>query len=81
MNIEEFRYNFASCFEETKDEDIKTDTKFKEELDEWDSLTALAVIAMVDSKYYAKLQGDDIEKAITVEGLYDIVRSKTHLQK
>ena len=50
MNLNEFVENFAFQFDDTPTEDIKHDTIY-EEIDEWSSLTALSVIAMIDQDY------------------------------
>ena len=54
---------------------FKAETVFKG-LDEWSSLTALSVIAMVDEEYDVTLRGDDILNANTIEDLFNIVKSK-----
>ena len=46
------------------------------ELDEYSSLIALSIIAMVDEEYDVQLKGDDMRAAVTVEDLFNIVKSK-----
>ena len=75
MELSKFIENFAAQFEETNANEIMATTVFKE-LDEWSSLIALSVIAMADEEYDARIKGDDIRKAITVEELFEIVKSK-----
>lgn len=75
MEIKEFIANFADQFEDTDVSDIKAETVFKE-LDEWSSLIALSVIAMVDEEYDVALKGDDIRGANTVEDLFNVVKSR-----
>ncbi len=75
MEIKEFIENFASQFDDTPMEEFKGETKFRE-LDEWSSLIALSVIAMVDEEYDVTLKGDDMKAANTIEELYEIVKSK-----
>ena len=75
MEIKEFIENVANQFDETDSAEITASTEFKT-LDEWSSLTALALIGMVDEEYDITLKGDDIRNAITVEDLFNIVRSK-----
>ena len=65
MEIKEFIENFAEQFEDTDASEIKAETVFKE-LDEWSSLIALSVIAMVDEEYDVAIKGDDIRNSITV---------------
>lgn len=75
MNIEEFVEHFAEQFEETDSSLINADTRFKD-LDEWSSLIALCVIAMVDEEYDVTIKGNDITSAETIEDLFIIVKSK-----
>ena len=74
MEIKEFIENFASQFDDTPIDEFKSETKFRE-LDEWSSLIALSIIAMVDEEYDVTLKGDDMRKAETVEELFNIVKS------
>lgn len=76
MEINEFLKNFSDQFEETDPKSIKVNTKFRTELEEWDSLVAMSVIAMADSEYNVTLTGDDIRNSQTVEDLFNLIRSK-----
>lgn len=75
MNINEFIEHFAEQFEETDAAEFKAETIFKD-LDEWSSLMALNIIAMVDEEYDVTLKGADIENAATIEDLFNTVKSK-----
>ena len=75
MNINEFIEHFAEQFEETDAAEFKADTKFHD-LDEWSSLTALSIIAMVDEEYDVTLKGADVENATTIEDLFNTVKGK-----
>ena len=75
MELQEFIKNFANQFEETDSSVFTKDTVFKN-LDEWSSLLALSIIAMVDEEYGVALKGDDIRLANTIEDLYNIIKSK-----
>ena len=75
MEIKEFIENFADQFDDTDASEFKADTEFKA-LDEWSSLIALSVIAMVDEEYDVTLKGDDIKNAVTIEDLFKTVESK-----
>ncbi|MCW1735294.1 acyl carrier protein [Anaerorudis cellulosivorans] len=75
MELQEFITNFANQFEETDSSVFTKDTVFKN-LDEWSSLLALSIIAMVDEQYGVALKGDDIRSANTIEDLFGIVKSK-----
>lgn len=75
MEIKEFIENFAEQFEDTDASEITAATEFKN-LDEWSSLIALSVIAMVDEEYDVTLKGDDIRNSATVEDLFNVVKSR-----
>lgn len=75
MEIKDFVEKFAEQFEDTDSSVFTADTKFKT-LDEWSSLTALSIIAMVDEEYDVTLKGDDIRNATTIEDLFNAVNSK-----
>lgn len=75
MNLEQFIENFADLFDETDPDTINATTQFKD-VEEWSSLVALSVIAMIDEEYDVEFKGDDIRGSNTVEDLYNIVKSR-----
>ncbi len=70
MELNDFIKNFADQFEESDKSMITAETDFKN-LDEWSSLIALSVIAMVDEEYDVQLKGADIRDSVTVKELFD----------
>ena len=76
MEIQEFIKNFADQFDEVPTENFTEETSFKDN-DEWSSMTALSVIAMIDEIYAVRLTGDDIRKSNTIKDIYTIVTEKT----
>ena len=75
MEIKEFLKNFAAQFDDTDASVINPETKFRE-LDEWSSILALGIIAMVDEEYEVTLKASDMQQAITVGDLFELVKSK-----
>jgi len=75
MNIEEFIKNFSELFEEAETAAFTPSTRFRD-IEEWSSLLALSVIAMVDQKYKVKLTGANILNSQTIEDLYKVVKTK-----
>lgn len=75
MEIKDFISNFADQFDDTDSSVLSNDTKFRE-LDEWSSLIALSILAMIDEEYDVQLKGDDMRKANTIQDLFDIVKEK-----
>ena len=74
MEIKELIENFANQFDDTDVSVFSAETRFRE-LDEWSSLLALSVLAMVDEEYDVQLKADQMRKANTVQELFDIVKS------
>lgn len=75
MDLNEFIEKFAEQFDETDKSLITENTDFKS-LDEWSSLVALTIIAMVDEEYDVQLKGVDIRDSVTVKELFDRVVSQ-----
>ena len=75
MDINEFIGHFAEQFEETDAGVFNAETKFKE-LDEWSSLVALCIIAMIDEEYDVAIKGNDINGSATIQDLFEIVKSR-----
>jgi acyl carrier protein len=75
MELEFFIEKIAEQFEETEKEAFTANTRFKE-LDEWSSLVALSVIAMVDDEYGVAVKGNDIRNVTSINDLYEIVKFK-----
>lgn len=79
MDTEQFVRQFAEQFDDISTDDFSLDTKFKEN-DEWGSMTALSIIAMVDNSYSVRLTGDDIRKSSSIKDIYNIVAFKITAQ-
>lgn len=75
MEINEFIEKFAEIFDDTDASVLSADTNFRD-LDEWSSLSALALIAMADEEYEVELKGDDIRNANTIFDIFEVVKSK-----
>lgn len=75
MDLQNFIANFAEQFEDTDASIFTPETQFKT-LDEWSSLIALSIIAMVDEEYDVTLKGDDIRNSTTIQDLFDIIKEK-----
>jgi len=75
MELNEFVQKFAEEFDDTPIEKFTPKTVFKD-LDEWGSLTALSIIAMVDEEFDKTITGSDVRTADTIEDLYNIIIKK-----
>lgn len=72
MDINEFVKNMAEQFYDTDASEFNPDTEFKT-LEEWESLTALTIIAMIDREYGVTVTGKDIREAETIDDLFNRV--------
>lgn len=75
MEIKSFIENFAEQFEDTDASVFTAETKYRD-LDEWSSLIALSILAMVDDEYDVQLKGEEMRATNTIQELYDLVASK-----
>ena len=75
MEMNEFIEKFAEQLDETSVESLNSETKFRE-LEEWSSLVALSVIAMIDEEYNITITGDDMKKQTTIGDLFNLVSSR-----
>lgn len=75
MNINDFISNFAEEFDETPADAFTPETEYKT-LEEWNSLTALSIISMIDDKYDKTITGADLRKNNTIQQLFEFVTNK-----
>lgn len=75
MTLDEFVSAFAEELDETPVEQVKADTDFKS-LDEWGSLTALSIIAMVDEQMDKRVTGADLRSVKTIEDLFNLAQGR-----
>ena len=71
MDIDTFSAQFADAIEVPADQ-VKADTKFKD-LEVWDSLCVLNIIAMVDSLHNVSVGGNDLQNSATVQDVFNLV--------
>lgn len=75
MTIDNFLSNISEIFEDSSIESEGGTLKFKE-LDEWDSMTSLSLIAVIDEKYNVVLTDKDIINCETLADIYAVVNQK-----
>lgn len=74
MEIKEFIEDFADQFEDTDASVFTPETKFRE-LEEWSSLSALSILAMIDEEYDVQVKADEMRKTNTIQELFDLVKN------
>ncbi len=70
--MQDFLKELADVLEvdEVKDSDVL------EAFPEWDSLTALSVIAMIDARYRVNLTAAELKRVDTARSLYELIGNK-----
>ncbi len=75
MNTKEFIEKFADAIELDEFDTINGETKFRE-LPEWDSLSYLSVIAMMDEEYETQIESADFKKLETIDDIINFIEKK-----
>lgn len=75
MEIKEFIEQFSELFDDTELSEFTPQTVFHE-LDEYSSLIALSIIAMIDEEYGVTLNASEMSSAVTIEDLFNTVKAK-----
>lgn len=71
---DEFLVHFKEALE-IEDREISFDDQFRD-FDEWDSLTRLSLIAMLDEEYEVNIENDEFENLKTVGDLFAEVKKR-----
>jgi acyl carrier protein len=69
---------FINLFKETieiNNQEITMKTKFRD-LENWDSLSFLSVLAMLDEEFDVVIEGNDFRKLVTIEDLINEIRKR-----
>lgn len=74
MEMIEFIQHFAEQFDETEASVFTPETKFRD-LDEWSSLLALSVMAMINEEYDVCISAQEMVNANTIQELFNTVQS------
>lgn len=75
MELNKFIILFSEQFDDTSSDQFKPETDFKS-LEEWGSLTALSIIAMIDEEFEIRITGSDIRSSNSIEDLFNLIISK-----
>ena len=75
MAIEEFIKKLEEEFDDVESGSLKPATDFRN-IEDWGSMHALIVIALVDLDYDITLTGADLQSVNTIQELFDLVKSK-----
>ena len=73
--MEKFIKDFSLLFEDLQISEFEANTRFRD-LENWDSMAALTIMAMVDEKYKVKISPSELKNANTIKDLFDLVQTK-----
>ena len=65
--------NFIDILDDEPNFNLELNSKFRD-LDEWDSLTALSLIAMLDSEYNITINGDQLKNLETLGDIFNLIK-------
>ena len=75
MDKNKFIEDFTSIFDEVDVSEVTRATEYKN-FEEWSSLAALGLLAVIEEEYDVALTHNDIKNAVTVEDIYNIVQNQ-----
>ena len=75
MELDDFIQNFAEQFDETDASVFTPETVFHE-LEEYSSLIALSIMAMIDEELGVTIGANEMRSSVTIKDLYDQVMAK-----
>lgn len=73
--MEEFIKNFAAQWDETEMSELTPDCVFHD-LEEWSSLTGLAILNMITKKYGVRIAPTELKACVTIQDVYNLVQRK-----
>jgi acyl carrier protein len=76
MELNDFITNFVNQFDEPLTITVTKDTNFRDEIGEWDSLTAMTIIAMIIDEYGITLKSEEFKNCITINDIFELIKSK-----
>jgi acyl carrier protein len=73
--ITDFINEIETEIEEITPGTLSPETDYRK-LESWSSMHALIILALVDTNYNVTLSGEELRTCITVQDLYNLVKSK-----
>lgn len=75
MDINDFILKLEGEFEDVKAGSLKPGTGFRD-IENWSSMHALIIIALLDTEFNVTLRGEDLKTCITISDLFNLVLKK-----
>ena len=79
MEINQFVHNFENAIWGIKPDSLTPDTRFRE-IEQWESLALLCLIAMINSEYGVQTGGAELKQCETLRDIFDLVASRKLLK-
>jgi acyl carrier protein len=75
MEESKFLAEFKEALEMEENAELTMQASFRE-IDEWDSLARLSLIALLDDEYEVEMESSDLEGLVTIQDWYNWVSRK-----
>ncbi|MFT6502833.1 MAG: acyl carrier protein [Crocinitomicaceae bacterium] len=75
MTLEEFVIEIEDAFEIQERGTLLPDTDYKN-FEEWDSMHALILIALIDTEFDLLVSGNDLKNLVTVREVYELIQDR-----
>lgn len=75
ISFTDFLEKFSYAIEDENAKNLKPNDSFRS-LDNWDSLSEMSIIAMIDQEFNLTIKTSDMNSLITIQQLYDYIQSK-----
>jgi len=72
MTLEQFIVRFREEFEYLEEDEILEPSTLFQEIDGWDSLTAIMILEMIDDEFEADISGDELRACSSIEELFNL---------
>ena len=76
MEIEDFIKKFEDAIDGVQQGSLSAKTNFKNDIVEWDSLSVLTTLAMIDKEFNIILNQKVLEDVKTIEDLFNYIKIK-----
>jgi acyl carrier protein len=77
MSIDSFIAEIEVEIDDLEKGILKPTTNYRE-IEDWSSMHALIIIALVDTSYNVTLSGEDLRGNETVQDLFDLIKRRTN---
>ena len=75
ITLEEFVIKIEEAFEIQQSGTLLPDTDYKN-FEEWDSMHALILIALIDTEFDLLVSGNDLKNLVTVREVYELIQER-----